>query len=460
MFAKNFPSLCRCLGLSIFCSFLLLCPPFPAPSLQAALIDEEYSENTAADEKFSPADLERFTTTVDHIRNDYVSPTQDSLLFDNAIRGMLSGLDPHSAYLDEEEYAELKSNTSGKFGGIGIQVLIEDAFVRVISPIDDTPADKAGIQSGDLILRLDDTPVKGLTPKETLQRMRGDKGSTLRLTILRPGESKPLLFSVVRDIITTQSIKSKLLEEGYGYLRITQFQSNTGADLRRALQSLKKKQAARLKGLVLDLRNNPGGLLESSLEVCRAFLDKDKLKYDGVIVSARGRLPSSQMREKANGKDLLNHAPMVVLVNGGSASAAEIVAGALQDHRRALIVGSPTFGKGSIQTVFPLKNNRGLTLTTALYYTPSGNSIQASGIKPDILLENLTIPARPTDPEQLMLLKEEDLQRHLQTTAEDKKHKKANADASDGNSLLTTDYQLYEALNLLKGLALLGQARD
>lgn len=410
--------------------------------------------------KIPLADLQRFTTVVDNIRSYYVKPTDDGKLFENAIRGMLGGLDPHSSYLDTEEYSKIKESTSGKFGGLGVEVLPEDGFIRVISPIDDTPAQKAGVHAGDLIIRLNDTPVKGLTVREAIEMMRGEKGSKIVLTIIRQGESKPLLIPVIRDTIMVQSVKSKMLDENYGYIRVTQFQSNSGEDLIKAVQTLKKNNGGKLKGLVLDLRNNPGGVFEPSVQISDAFLDRDKLKYDGVIVFTKGRIPNSQIKEKAHAGDILGGAPIVILVNGGSASASEIVAGALQDHKRAVIVGTQTFGKGSVQTLIPLKDKRGLKLTTALYYTPAGRSIQAIGIKPDIVVENIKLPAPQQDELSNLYLREEFLQGHLEN-GNDAKATTAKAKGDKGDKdkpelpLINTDYQLHEGLNVLKGLSLM-----
>jgi len=440
---------------------------------------EEPAPEASNDEKLPLADLQRFTKVIEYIKEYYVKPVKDDALFENAMRGMLAGLDPHSSYLDTEEFSELKTSTSGKFGGLGVEVLPEDGFIRVISPIDDTPAQRAGIQAGDLIIKLNETPVKGLSMREAIEMMRGEKGSKITLTIIRQGENKPLLISVTRDTINVQSVRSKMLDDTFAYVRVSQFQGNSGDDLTRAIQTLKKNNGGNLKGLILDLRNNPGGVLDSAVQIADAFLDRDKLKqYEGVIVSAKGRLPGSQIKEKAHAGDLLNGAPVVVLVNGGSASASEIVAGALQDYRRAVIVGTQTFGKGSVQTVLPLKDNRGLKLTTALYYTPAGRSIQAMGIKPDITVQNLRIP-EPTDKEDpnVFRIREEDLQGHLANGNDKSAGDKNKAVEKPGAStrvpapvasapgttipspnLLYTDYQLHEALNVLKGLTLTGRS--
>lgn len=435
----------------------------------AAATDENASkETTTSNEKLPLNDLQRFTTVIENIKNYYVKPTEDSFLLENAMKGMLSGLDPHSSYLDKDDYEELKAATTGKFGGLGIEVVPEDGLIRVISPIDDTPAQRAGIQAGDIIIRLNDTPVKGLSLREAIEKMRGDKGTTITLTIIRQGENKPLKIPVTRDTINVRSVRSEMLDDNYGYVRISQFQSNSGDDVVQAVQNLKKNNNGKLKGLILDLRNNPGGVLDASVQVSDAFLDRDKLKYDGVIVYTKGRMSGSQIKEKAHAGDVLNGAPIVVLVNGGSASASEIVAGALQDHHRAVVVGTQSFGKGSVQTVIPLKDNRGLKLTTALYYTPAGRSIQADGIKPDIIVNNMKLPA-PTETDQTggYLLREEDLRGHLENGGNKSEQKKPQTNQASGNAinpkdkdnkdlpLANRDYQLFEALNILKGLALL-----
>ncbi len=396
----------------------------------------------------------------------------DEVLFENAMRGMLSGLAPHSSYFDAEEFADLKANTSGQFGGLGVEVLPEDGYIRVISPIDESPAQRAGVQAGDLIVRINDAPIKGLTSRESVELMRGEKGSKVRLTIVRQSEAAPLVLEVTRDTIHVQSIRGKMLDNRHAYIRISQFQSNSGDDLLNTIHTLKKNNGNVLAGIVLDLRNNLGGVVESAVQVADAFLDRPKLnQYDGLIVYAKGRVPDTQLKEKAHEGDILNAAPIVVLINAGTASASEIVAGALQDYRRALIVGTQSFGKGSMQTVFPLKDNRGLKLTTQLYYTPAGRSIQATGIKPDITVQNLRIP-EPKDNEasNSLVVHEEDLIRHLENgnkkdNSGDPKHKALTAPGETGKSksdakanehasdlLLYTDYQLYEGFNILKAL--------
>jgi carboxyl-terminal processing protease len=390
-------------------------------------------------------DLRAFSEILGRIKTNYVEPVEDKKLLQNAIRGMLSGLDPHSTYLDLEEFKNLREGTSGEFGGLDIEVTMEDGFVKVVSPIDDTPAADGGVLAGDIIIRLDDTPVKGLTLRDAVNIMRGEPGSKLLLTIIREGEDKPLKIELTRAIIKVKSVKSKLLEPGYGYVRISTFQQRTGATLNEAIDQLKKESGGELKGLVLDLRNNPGGLLTAAVEVSDSFITK------GMIVYTDGRIPDSKQEFTAKPRDVLKGAPIAVLVNGGSASASEIVAGALQDHRRAVILGSKTFGKGSVQTVMPLTDDTAVKMTTALYYTPSGRSIQAEGIVPDIEIQRVKISSSEQD--GFEPLREQDLSKHLEngngrTSTETEKK-------ADAVPLAVSDYTLSEALNLLKGINIL-----
>ena len=397
-------------------------------------------------------DLRAFAEIFGRIKNDYVEPVPDKKLLEHAIRGMVSGLDPHSSYLDVDEFRDLQVGTRGEFGGLGIEVGLEDGFVKVISPIDDTPAQRAGIKAGDLIIRLDDKPVKGMTLNEAVKVMRGKVGTGITLTIVREGADKPLKIRVVRANIKVTSVKGRLLEEAFGYIRISQFQSHTTDDMLKAISRLKKESGGRLKGLVIDLRNNPGGVLNSAVSVSDAFLT------GGLIVYTQGRLEDSQLQFKAASDDVLNGAPIVVLVNEGSASASEIVAGALQDHKRAVIMGKQTFGKGSVQTIVPIKGNTAVKITTARYYTPSGRSIQAEGIKPDILLENVTVAAKEGG--ALNPLKEADLVGHLDNGDPAKTSGKTSGQGTKTQKpLVERDYQLNEAFNLLKGLYIL-QARN
>ncbi len=390
-------------------------------------------------------ELQRFSEVFDRIKNAYVEPVDDAKVLEDAIRGMISGLDPHSSYLEPEAFQELQEHTSGEFGGVGIEISLEDGFIRVIAPIDDTPAQKAGIKAGDLITRLDDISVQNMGLDDAIARMRGKPGTPIVLTVLRQGEEKPLDIKILRDVIKVTSIKSKLLGEDIAYIRITQFQGNTGDDLKKSLRNL--QQDRELKGVVLDLRNNPGGVLQSAVEVVDAFIDS------GMIVYTKGRLDSSDTEFLATKNTAIGDVPMVVLINGGSASASEIVAGALQDHHRAVIMGTVSFGKGSVQTILPLTDSRALKLTTARYYTPSGRSIQAQGIVPDVVVEDVEL--RKTDVNRTV--KERDLSGHLTNGPEDEKLDAELADASKG--LAERDYQVYEALNLLKALSIVGKAK-
>jgi carboxyl-terminal processing protease len=351
-------------------------------------------------------DLRAFTEVFGKVKSDYVETVDDKDLLEYAIKGMLSGLDPHSSYLNREEFKEMRIGTDGKFGGLGIEVSMENGFIKVISPIDDTPAQRAGMMAGDVIVRLDDTPVKGMTLNEAVKIMRGEPGTDILLTVVREGEEGPLKITITRAIIRIKSVRSKTLEPGYGYIRISQFQSATGTSMRKVITELKKDNDGELKGLVLDLRNNPGGVLNASVSVADAFIKKGKIVY------TEGRVKDSLLTFNASPNDLLKGAPIVVLVNGGSASASEIVAGALQDHHRAIIMGTKTFGKGSVQTIMPMSNGAALKITTARYFTPSGRSIQAEGIEPDIIVEQLQISKK--EDSKIQRLREADLRDHLE----------------------------------------------
>jgi carboxyl-terminal processing protease len=422
-------------------------------------------------------ELRAFSEVFGRIKSDYVEPVTDKKLITDAIAGMLNGLDPHSAYLDADAFKELQVGTHGEFGGLGIEVGMEDGVVKVISPIEDTPAYQAGIKPGDFIIKIDDTLIKGMSLNDAVKRMRGKPGSKIVLTIIRKSEPKPFEVTLVRAIIKVQSVKSKLLEPGYGFVRITQFQEMTGENLATALEKLVKENKGPLKGMVLDLRNDPGGLLTGAVAVSSAFLPRDAL-----VVYTEGRTEDAKMRLTANPDnylrsssdkdylkkipDSIKSVPLIVLVNGGTASASEIVAGALQDHKRAVIMGEQTFGKGSVQTVLPLGNGTGIKLTTARYYTPGGRSIQAKGIEPDILVED---PASVGRDSGIFRLREADLNKHL--INDRPSHKKPeNADqntlslpdTNEDTSKLApaefgskNDYQLNQALNLLKGMQIL-----
>jgi len=418
-------------------------------------------------------DLRVFTEVFARIKSDYVEPVEDRKLFNQAINGMLSGLDPHSSYLDQEAFKELQVGTQGEFGGLGIEVGMEDGLVRVVSPIDDTPASRAGLRPGDLIIRLDDTPVKGMSLNDAVRRMRGKPNTPITLTLVRRGEDKPVVVTLMRAVIKVQSVRSAVMEPGYGYIRLTQFQERTGENLAAAIERVWKENNGAMRGLILDLRNDPGGLLNGAVAVSAAFLPTNAL-----VVYTDGRAPDSRMKLNASPEFYLRGAtqidylrslpkdvksvPLVVLINGGSASASEIVAGALQDHKRATIIGTQSFGKGSVQTILPLTNNTAIKLTTARYFTPNGRSIQAKGITPDVVVED---PSNPSDNQRV---READLDRHLsdgksgdakpaaKPRVEQKKDEPARPRAEPiklepGQVFSREDFQLMQALNHLKG---------
>ncbi|MCB1894873.1 MAG: S41 family peptidase [Zoogloeaceae bacterium] len=419
-------------------------------------------------------ELRAFADVFNAVKQGYVEPVEDKKLITQAISGMLSGLDPHSAYLDADAFKDLQVGTQGEFGGLGIEVGMEDGFVKVISPIEDTPAFRAGVKAGDLIVKLDDTPVKGMSLSDAVKRMRGKPKTEITLTIARKGENKPVVVKIVREVIKVQSVKSKVIEPGYGYVRVVQFQENTGRYLVDHLNRIYKD--APLKGLVLDLRNDPGGLLHGAVGVSAAFLEPGAL-----VVSTDGRTDDAKRRYSASPDDYLRgssqdflralpkgvkEVPMIVLVNGGSASASEIVAGALQDHRRAIVMGTQTFGKGSVQTILPLNNSSAIKLTTARYYTPSGRSIQAKGIEPDIVVEEA-----PTG-QSAQRIREADLLGHLENDRDANAEKAASTGDKGGEQeddgqagpvrfemAGKDDHQLSQAVNLLKGLQIIQNSR-
>ena len=396
--------------------------------------------------------MRAFTDVFTRIKSNYVEEVSDDELLEHAIRGMLNGLDPHSSYLNTEEFNELRIGTTGEFGGLGIEVGMEDGFVRVVAPIDDTPASRAGMKSGDLIIRLDETPVKGLSLNDAVKLMRGKPGSTIVLTVIREGEDGPLSIELERAVVKTTSVRSRILEDDFGYVRISHFQTSSSEDMLKSIKKLKEEAGGKLGGMVLDLRNNPGGVLSGARHVSDAFLES------GLIVYTDGREPGSKLRYTATSGDVLDGAPLIVLVNGGSASASEIVAGAMQDHSRGIIMGTKTFGKGSVQTIQDLPGGGAVKLTTARYFTPNGRSIQALGIEPDIETRQSTVTQleQSIDP-----LTESNLSGHLSSGDEE-----AEGDATDdtttadaGNSV-GDDYQLNEALNLLRGLSILGKTKS
>jgi carboxyl-terminal processing protease len=454
--------------------------------LVGVMISINYS--AVAQRSLTPLPVEEmraFTDVFEAIKRNYVEPVEDKKLFAEAINGMLTGLDPHSAYLDQDAFRELQVGTQGEFGGLGIEVGMEDGFVKVVAPIDDTPAARAGLKPGDLIIKLDDTAVKGMSLNDAVKHMRGKPNSKITLTVVRKGEPAPFAVTLTRAIIKIQSVKSKLLEPDYGYVRVSQFQEHTGESLVKHIDNLYKHNQRPLKGLILDLRNDPGGLLNGAVAVSAAFLPQNAL-----VVYTDGRTEDAKMKLNASGEYYLRgrtredyiqklppeikNVPMVVLVNGGSASASEIVAGALQDHKRAAVMGTQTFGKGSVQTIMPLGNNTAIKLTTARYYTPNGRSIQAKGITPDFVVED------PYNPSELsMRMREADLGRHLLNDREKESSDAAPAAKPDepaetapqttaprpkpkplapGEIVSKDDFQVNQALNHLKGQPVLAKA--
>jgi carboxyl-terminal processing protease len=391
-------------------------------------------------------DLKIFAEIFGKIKSDYVEDIDDSQLLNDAIKGMLDGLDPHTVYLDPDSFREMNIDTHGEFGGLGLEVTMENGVIRIVAPIDDTPAHKAGLKSGDLIISMDGVQVKGLSLGESVSLMRGKPGSEIVLTIVRKDRPEPFEVTLKRAIIQLESVRAELLETGFGYVRVIQFQIGTATSLRQQLARLAREAGTALKGLVLDLRDNPGGVLDGAIQVSDTFL------RDGLIVSTRGRAENSEVTFSASPKDYLNDAPLVVLVNGGSASASEIVAGALQDHGRALILGTTTFGKGSVQTILPMLNGAALKLTTARYYTPNDRSIQATGITPDVVSQPAESSQTPDG--DASRLRESDLAGHLENELE--KDQNATVDPKT-DRLLFSDLQVREALNILKGMVIARQ---
>lgn len=394
--------------------------------------------------------IELFTDVLSIVKKSYVEEVDTKKLIYGAINGMLSSLDPHSSFMPPETYKEMKIDTKGSFGGLGIEITIKDGILTVISPIEDTPAFKAGIKAGDQILKIDDKFTKDLNITDAVKRMRGPKGSKVTISIFREGLEKPKEYTLERDIIQVKSVKFKTLDDGYGYIRIAQFQEKTDDDLDKALKTLRDENGGNLRGLVLDLRNDPGGLLDQAVRVAEHFIDEGKL-----IVYTEGREKDSKMKftSRKGGKE--QHYPMVVLINSGSASASEIVAGALQDHKRAVVMGTQSFGKGSVQTIIPLSDNSGLRLTTARYFTPSGRSIQAKGITPDIVAERIELAA--TEKKEGMHIREKDLENHFEVEAKGKVGEKtpAKTPTYKTDEQVKTDSQLLRALDLLKGWEIL-----
>ena len=397
--------------------------------------------------------LQKFSQVMEMVRRTYVEEVADEKLIDGALSGMLSSLDPHSSYMDKEMYSQMTVDTKGEFGGLGIEISSAEGGIRIISPIEDTPADRAGIKAGDLIIKIDGELARDMSLAEAVKKMRGKPGTEIMLTIFRKSEDAPLEIKIVRAIIKVKSVKSDLLAPGYAYLRITQFQERTDSLLKKQIKELKKRAGGTLSGVVLDLRNNPGGLLNQAVEVSDLFLES------GNIVSTKSRAGKNMTFDARSG-DILKNLPMIVLINGGSASASEIVAGALQDHHRAVLLGTKSFGKGSVQSVVPLPDGTAIKVTTALYFTPSGRSIQATGIEPDISVEQVLVKKGDEKKKKKEpFISERALKGHLANGngKEKKKKKEKEKTKAEGPSeamkvRLPQDTQLQRALDLLKGL--------
>jgi carboxyl-terminal processing protease len=447
-------------------------------SLLTVLISSKTIQATANQVQLPFTEVQKLTKTINIIRKFYVEKKTDKEILDDAIQGMLENLDPHSTYLDKDEYKSLNQSTSGEFGGLGIEVTMKYGVVKVISPIDDTPAKKAGIQAGDLIVKLNDKSVKGMSLSEAVDIMRGKPGSKIDLVVVRKNKSKPINLTITRDTIEVDSVKSKIINQNYGYIRISMFQTDTNQDLEKAIKKLENKSDNQLKGIILDLRNNPGGVLQSAVEVADTFLNADELKSPKRIVYTKGRVERSEFIGKAESPDRIDGLPMVTLVNSGSASASEIVAGALKDYNRSIIAGIKTFGKGSVQTVIPLDNETAIKLTTARYYTPDGHEIQGNGIKPDVHIGNIEVPYKDTQQKsKRWRVREQNLSHSLKNekaesqkdqneNSADQSSKKTNQTPADyekiihksdqkgeTKSVLYKDFQLYEALTILKAMA-------
>ncbi|MGH1376870.1 MAG: S41 family peptidase [Alphaproteobacteria bacterium] len=427
------------LTLTVSCLALLSASIFILPANAQDKTASEKKKESAYSETYRQLNL--FGDVFERIRADYVEEVNDKELIESALNGMLSDLDPHSSYLTEEKFKDMRVDTKGEFGGLGIEVTMDNGLVKVVSPIDDTPAFRAGIQSGDFIVKIDDEPVMGLTLGDAVKKMRGKVGSPIDLVVHREGEDAPLDITIVRDVIQIKSVRSRI-EGNVGYVRVTTFSQNTGPGVRKAMKEINEEVGDKLIGYVLDLRNNPGGLLSQAIEVSDVFLEK------GEIVSQRGRHEEDTERTNATPGDLADGLPIVVLINGGSASASEIVSGALQDHKRAIVMGTQSFGKGSVQTVMPLPGNGAMRMTTARYYTPSGRSIQAKGITPDILVEQAKIETY-----DYQRVRESDLRGALDKDNGKKDNKKKAANDNEEEEK-PQDYQLTRAIDLLTGLSL------
>ena len=416
-------------------------------------ISPAQSNNNSQKNNIPIDEIRHFATVINQIKQYYIQPVSDKKLFKNAIHGMLTRLDPHSAYLDEQSLKNLQITTTGKFGGIGIEIIPDKSVIKVVTPLDDSPAKDAGIKSGDFIIKINNKLTQGMGIEDAVKLIRGKPDTDIQLTVLRKGIKKPLEFEITREVIKIVSVKSKLYDKHYGYLRVAFFQNNTKANLIKAFDKIKAKSHNHLKGLVIDLRNNPGGLLDSSIDVADLFLNQKTLNHDKLIVSTKGRLSHTNTIARSKTPDITNNIPIIVLINQGSASAAEIVAGALQDHKRAVILGKQSFGKGSVQTIIPIDEKTAIKLTTALYYTPKGQSIQAKGITPDILIADLKLTEINNDIDTILMqpINEKNLKNHIKNQS-DSTDKIATKSRHDNTKLAKQDYPLYQAINLLKAM--------
>jgi carboxyl-terminal processing protease len=420
---------------------------------QDVKVEQPSAEAIKQDSQQLPADqVQRFINAIGIIKHYYITDPSDKTLFDNAIKGMVENLDPHSAYLDADELKDLETAVSGEFVGIGVELTSQDGVLKVISPVEGSPADRAGMKPGDIIIKIDNKVVQNMSLREAVSRIKGKKGTKVQLTILRKGADKPINLSIKRETIKMETVKKRMLDDHYGYIRLTFFQGPVDSDLVKAIKELQAKN--QLRGLILDLRNNPGGLLEVSAKVVDEFLDNDKTgQYNHLIVYTKGRIPGSDLEIKTSGHDITNGLPLVVLINSGSASASEIVAGALQDYHRAIIMGTVSFGKGSVQTVLPLGDGA-IKLTTALYHTPSGRVIQAKGIQPDVMVPELQVntgnlpPTLGIDEEAYRNRLAGDNDSDLQNSA-----KQYQKERDTEIAIAKDDYQLFSAYMMLKGLS-------
>lgn len=413
------------------------------------LVTQAASSSANTTQTVTEKQIRRLIKTIIIIQRNYITGVNENTLMDNAINGMVTRLDPHSAFLDKQELTNLETTVSGEFVGIGVELTTDRGMLRVISPIANSPAAKAGLKPGDLIIKINNSLVQDMTVNDAINQIKGKSGTTVTLTVLRKDEQKPLILNIVREMVKVDAVKSKLLAPGYGYIQLSFFQGPVVDAMKKAIEKLKTESGGKLDGIVLDLRNNPGGLLDVSANVVDLFLDKNELKkYQGKIVYTKGRIPNSDVSFYAHSDDIIPHVPMVVLINGGSASASEITAGALQDYKRAIIMGTRSFGKGSVQTVIPIDDTSALKLTTALYYTPSGREIQARGIEPDVLVPELTV-----DEKQLsgtLNIDESNYDRHIANNTKNSMVVAQNQ--KEEIALAKKDYQLYEALMMLKGM--------